>query len=122
MTTIIFPILTFLLVLILGITLGFYIATQIEKKIETRIQNNIESFFTYKDQNGNTIKIPIQDHTMITPDLTLDDIRKSKVKLNKYEMIQNIQKHLENIGERPEENEFVTELFKNLKKPNGTKQ
>ena len=59
---------------------------------------------------------------MITPDLTLDDIRKSKVKLNKYEMtylIQNIQQHLENIGERPEENEFVTELFKNLKKPNG---
>ena len=57
MTTIIFPILTFSMVLLLGITLGFYIASQIEKKIETRIQNNIESFFTYKDQNGNTIKI-----------------------------------------------------------------
>ena len=122
MTTILFPLLTFTLVFILGIIFGIYISKHIEKKIETRIQKNIKAFFTYKDQNGNILKIPIQDHTMITPDLTLDDIRKSKIKLNKYEMtylIQNIQKHLENIGETPEENEFVTELFKNLKKPNG---
>ena len=119
MTTIIFPILTFAIIFILGITIGFYISTKIENKIETRIQNKLESFFTYKDQNGNIIKIPIQDHTMITPDLTLDDIRKSKIKLNKYEMeylIKNIQEHLNNIGETPEENEHVKELFKNLKK------
>ena len=119
MTTILFPLLTFTLVFILGIIFGIYISKHIEKKIETRIQKNIKAFFTYKDQNGNIIKYDAQDSTLKIQEKTLTEIKKSKIILNKYEMeylINNIQDHLNNIGETPEENEHVKELFKNLKK------
>lgn len=119
MTTIIFPILTFSLVLLLGITIGFFISTIIERKITFKQKKDLCDSYTYKDTNGNIVKVPIQDHTMIT-DVLLDHNKfNSKIKLNKYEMsflIQNIQKHLENIGETPEENEHVQDLFNNLLK------
>ena len=119
MTTIIFPILTFALVLLLGITIGFFISTLIERSITLKHKKDLGDCYTYKDPNGNMVKVPIQDHTMIT-DVMLDQNKfNSKTKLNKYEMaflIKNIQKHLDTIGETPEENEHVQDLFNNLLK------
>ena len=116
MTSILFPILTFSLVFIFGITCGIFIATLLERKIILKKHKDLDDHLNYQDNNGNIIKMPVQNNTM------MDHIQfNTKTKLNKYEMaflIQNIQNHLDNIGETPEENEHVQDLFKNLIKKN----
>lgn len=116
MTTILFPILTFTMIFLLGIVIGIYISSQIENHIDKSIQKVSSKYFTYKDQNGNTLKCPVQNHTL-EDHVTLRDIPKTKIKLNKYEfdyLIKNIEDHLNTIGETYQENEYVQELFKNL--------
>ena len=112
MTTIIFPILTFSLTFIAGVVLGIFISSQIEKRIEKSIEKESKKFLTYIDQNGNVIKHPIQDAT-----IEFRNYPKTKIKLNKYELdylINNIEQHLNNLGETYEENAHVQELFENL--------
>jgi hypothetical protein len=122
MTTILFPVLTFTMIFLLGIVIGIYISSQIEKNIDKSIQKVSSKYFTYKDQNGNTLKCPVQNHTLDNY-MSLRDIPKTKIKLNKYEfdyLIKNIEDHLNSIGETYEENEYVQELFKNLINQNKT--
>tara|TARA_R110000851_G_C13073102_1_gene565051 strand:+ start:55 stop:489 length:435 start_codon:yes stop_codon:yes gene_type:complete len=121
MTTIFFPILTFAMVFLLGIVIGIYISSQIENHIDKSIQKVSSKYFTYKDQNGNTLKSPVQNHTLENH-VSLMDIPKTKIKLNKYEfdyLIKNIENHLNTIGETYQENEYVQELYKNLLNKNG---
>jgi hypothetical protein len=116
MTTILFPVLTFTIVLLMGIVIGIYISSQIEKKIDKSIESATSKYFTYIDNNGNKLKHPIQDHTF-QDHLTLRQIPKTKIKLNKYELdylIRNIEDHLNTIGESYEENQYVQDLFDNL--------
>ena len=120
MTTIIFPILTFSVVFLIGLIFGILISLNYQKKII----KNIESFFTYEDENGNIVKYTAQDTTFNFEQKTLEKIKGSKIKLNKYEMeylIRNIQMHLDNIGETTEENEFVKDLYENLKTKKNVK-
>ena len=116
MTTIFFPILTFSMILILGICIGIFISSQLEKKIERSIKDISKKYFTYIDENGNTLRCPIQNHTL-DQTITLKEFHSKKIKLNRYEMdylLKNIEDHLNNVGETYEENEHIQELFKNL--------
>jgi hypothetical protein len=116
MTTILFPILTFSMVLILGICIGIFISSQLEKKIERSIKDISKNYFTYIDENGNTLKCPIQNHTL-DQTITLKEFQSKRIKLNRYEMdylLKNIEDHLNNVGETYEENDHIQELFKNL--------
>ena len=124
MTTIIFPIITFSIVLILGICIGFFISSQLEKKIDKSIKDVSKKYFTYIDENGNTLKFPIQNHTLFKS-ISLKEFTMKKIKLNRYELdylIKNIEDHLNNVGETYEENEYIQDLFKNLIKKNKNEQ
>tara|TARA_R100001530_G_scaffold99380_1_gene69071 strand:- start:2285 stop:2746 length:462 start_codon:yes stop_codon:yes gene_type:complete len=117
MTTIIFPILTFTTVFFTGIAIGMYISSQIKKRIDKQTDND-DLTLVQKDDNGNLVKIPVQDHTYIKPK-PLIGLRKTKIKLNKYELdylMNQIEKHLNSIGETYEESEYVKELYENLLK------
>lgn len=117
MTTIIFPILTFTTVFFLGIAIGMYISSQIKKNINKQTSND-DLTLTYKDENGNVVKMPVQDDTYAPPK-TLFSMRKTKIKLNRYELeylMKQIEKHLNTIGETYQENEYVQELYENLLK------
>ena len=124
MTTIIFPIITFSIVLILGICIGFFISSQLEKSIDKSIKEVSKKYFTYIDENGNTLKSPIQHHTF-GKSISLKELSSKKIKLNKYEMqylIKTIEDHLNNVGETYEENEHIQDIFENLIKKRKNEQ
>ena len=128
MTTIIFPILTFSVVFILGITAGIFISKILEKHQMKKNKDGLN--FIHKDSNGNLIRIPIQNHTNsiennVPKNKSLFSMRKTKIKLNKYELdylLKQIEKHLNTISETYEENEHVKDLFENLIKSKPIKK
>tara|TARA_R100000781_G_scaffold63337_1_gene40196 strand:- start:2454 stop:2831 length:378 start_codon:yes stop_codon:yes gene_type:complete len=116
-------ILTFLVVFLFGITIGIFIYNFLKNKINKDFNDKTKYHYSFKDDNGNMVRIPVQNITLDVKEKRFIDVSKTKIKLNKYEMdylIKNIEMHLNNIGETSEENEYVKDLYENLiKKGNG---